>query len=117
MPQILCITGATSGIGRSTAERFAAEGWRNLRCDLHGTGVRVTNVEPGMSETEFSLVRYKGNAAVAGAIYKSACPLQAEDIADAIWWAGTRPAHVNVCRIEVMPVSQSNGGTRVYKGQ
>lgn len=78
----------------------------NLIADLLGTPVRVTNVEPGMAETEFSLVRFKGDSAQAARVYEGTQPLQAEDIAEVVYWAATRPAHVNINRIEVMPVSQ-----------
>jgi len=105
--------GNVYGGTKAFVEQFS----RNLRCDLHGTGVRVTNVEPGMLETEFSLVRFKGDAAAAAAVYRDAEHLRAEDIADAIWWAGPRPAHVNICRIEVMPICQSIGPHRVYRGE
>ncbi len=79
----------------------------NLRTDLLGTKVRVTNVEPGMAETEFSLVRFKGDDSKAGRIYDGAQPLAAADIADVVYWAATRPAHVNINRVEVMPVCQA----------
>lgn len=79
----------------------------NLRADLLGTQVRVTNVEPGMAETEFSLVRFKGDDRKADRIYEGVQPLQAEDIADVVYWAATRPAHVNINRVEVMPVGQA----------
>ena len=79
----------------------------NLRADLLGTQVRVTNVEPGMAETEFSLVRFKGDDRKADRIYEGVQPLQAEDIADVVYWAATRPAHVNINRVEVMPVCQA----------
>ena len=79
----------------------------NLRADLLGTPVRVTNVEPGMAETEFSLVRFKGDAHQAGQVYAGVQPLQAEDIAEVIYWAATRPAHVNINRVELMPVGQA----------
>ena len=105
--------GNVYGGTKAFVEQFS----RSLRCDLYGTAVRVTNVEPGLLETEFSLVRFKGDTAVASALYQGANPLRAEDIADIIWWAGTRPAHVNICRVEVMPTSQSPSAHRVYKGQ
>jgi 3-hydroxy acid dehydrogenase/malonic semialdehyde reductase len=105
--------GNVYGGTKAFVEQFS----RNLRCDLHGTGVRVTNVEPGLLETEFSLVRFKGDAARADAVYEGAEPLRPEDIAEIIWWVGARPAHVNICRVEVMPTCQSNVGPRVYKGQ
>ena len=79
----------------------------NLRADLLGTKVRVTNIEPGMAETEFSLVRFKGDDSKAGRIYEGAQSLQAADIADVVYWAATRPAHVNINRVEVMPVCQA----------
>lgn len=79
----------------------------NLRADLLGTGVRVTNVEPGMVETEFSVVRFHGDAARAGKVYEGMRPLSAADIADTVLWCVTRPPHVNVNTIEVMPVQQA----------
>ncbi len=79
----------------------------NLRSDLHGTGVRVTCVEPGMAETEFSTVRYGGDAAKAGAVYAGMQPLTADDVAESIYWAATLPQHVNVNAIELMATAQS----------
>lgn len=79
----------------------------NLRADLSGKNVRVTNIEPGLAETEFSLVRFHGNAEKAGSVYRGTAPLSADDIADAVMWALTRPAHVNINRIEIMPSCQS----------
>jgi 3-hydroxy acid dehydrogenase/malonic semialdehyde reductase len=79
----------------------------NLRSDVLGTAVRVTSIEPGMAETEFSLVRFQGDAERARKVYEGVTPLSGADVADAILWAVTRPAHVNVNRIEVMPVQQA----------
>jgi 3-hydroxy acid dehydrogenase / malonic semialdehyde reductase len=80
----------------------------NLRSDLHGTGVRVTCVEPGLcGGTEFSEVRFGGDRERAAAVYAGMQPLTAEDIAAAIEWATSQPPHVNVNTIELMPVSQS----------
>ena len=79
----------------------------NLRSDLHGTGVRVTSVEPGMADTEFSLVRFGGDQAQADDVYTGMQPLTADDIAEAIYWAATQPQHVNVNRIELMATDQS----------
>lgn len=78
----------------------------NLRADVVGTGVRVTSIEPGMAETEFSLVRLK-DADRARSVYEGMTPLSAGDVADAVHWAVTRPAHVNVNRIELMPERQA----------
>jgi serine 3-dehydrogenase len=85
-----------------------------LRSDLHGTGVRVTSIEPGLAETEFTLVRTGGDQAASDAFYKGAHPLTAEDIADEVFWIATLPPHVNITRLEVMPVSQSWAGFQVY---
>jgi 3-hydroxy acid dehydrogenase/malonic semialdehyde reductase len=80
----------------------------NLRSDLHGTGVRVTCVEPGLvGGTEFSRVRFGGDTERAAAVYAGAQPLTAEDIAAAIEWATSQPAHVNINVIELMPTGQS----------
>jgi NADP-dependent 3-hydroxy acid dehydrogenase YdfG len=87
------------------AERAINDG---LRQDLLGTPVRVTTVDPGMVETEFSNVRFHGDAERAAKVYKGIQPLRAEDVADAILWAVTRPAHVNVARVLLTPVQQAN---------
>jgi 3-hydroxy acid dehydrogenase/malonic semialdehyde reductase len=79
----------------------------NLRSDLHGTGVRVTSVEPGMADTEFSLTRFSGDQAKADAVYAGMQPLTPDDIAESIHWAATLPAHVNVNTIELMATAQS----------
>jgi NADP-dependent 3-hydroxy acid dehydrogenase YdfG len=86
------------------AVRALTEG---LRVDLHGTGVRVTTVDPGLVETEFSLVRFDGDAAKAKVPYAGMTPLAGADVADAIVWAATRPAHVNVSEIVLFPTDQS----------
>lgn len=79
----------------------------NLRADLLGTRVRVTNIEPGLAESEFSLVRFKGDDSKAARIYEGTQPLRPEDIADIVYWAATCPAHININRVEVMPVNQA----------
>ena len=79
----------------------------NLRADLLGTRVRVTNVEPGLAESEFSLVRFKGDDTKAARTYEGTQPLRPEDIADIVHWVATRPAHVNLNSVEVMPVCQA----------
>jgi len=79
----------------------------NLRSDLHGTGVRVSCVEPGMADTEFSTVRYGGDTTKADAVYAGMQPLTPDDVAESIYWAATLPQHVNVNTIELMPTAQS----------
>lgn len=86
---------------------FVGQFSNNLRCDLHGTGVRVTNIEPGLAETEFSVVRFGGDKAKADSVYAGTDPLTAEDIAEIVFWTASRPAHVNINSLEVMPVCQS----------
>jgi len=87
----------------------------NLRADLFGRRVRVTNIEPGLAESEFSLVRFKGDADKAKAVYKGVTPLSPDDIAEAVFWCATLPEHVNVNRLEVMPVMQSFAGFAVKR--
>ncbi len=79
----------------------------NLKADLLGTKVRVTNIEPGMAETEFSVVRYKGNKKRADSVYTGTKPLTERDIAETVLWCITRPAHVNINTIELMSVDQA----------
>ena len=86
-----------------------------LRSDLHGTGVRVTSVEPGMAETEFTLVRTSGNQEASDKLYKGADPMTAEDVADTLYWIATLPPHMNINRIELMPVKQSFGPFQVAR--
>ena len=88
----------------------------NLRADLLGKNIRVTNIEPGMAETEFSVVRFHGDQQKAGNIYAGMQPLMADDIAEAIFWAITRPAHVNVNRMEIMPTQQAFSPFAVSRG-
>jgi serine 3-dehydrogenase len=78
-----------------------------LRSDLSAKGVRVTSIEPGLSESEFTLVRTGGDQAAYDKIYAGANPLQPEDIAETIYWVASLPAHVNINSVEMMPVSQS----------
>lgn len=88
----------------------------NLRADLHGTGVRVSNIEPGLCEgSEFSNVRFKGDDERAAQLYQYANALTAQDIANTALWLYQTPAHMNVNSIEVMPTSQSFAGLQVYK--
>jgi len=87
------------------AEKVISEG---LKIDLIGTAVRVTSVDPGMAETEFSKVRFRGDEERAAKVYERITPLTAEDIADAILWAATRPAHVNIHNIVLTTIDQAN---------
>jgi len=88
---------------------------RNLRADLLGTGVRVTDIAPGLAETEFSLVRFKGDSEKAKAPYNGMEPLTGEDIAKATTWALDQPPHVNINRIEIMPTAQAWGPVAVHR--
>ncbi len=90
----------------------------NLRSDLLGTGVRVTDIQPGLtSDTEFSVVRFKGDAEKAAAIYKGVTALSADDVADAIHWVATRPAHVNINVVQLMATSQAWGPFAIHRQQ
>ncbi len=80
---------------------------RALRLELCGTGIRVGSIDPGLTETEFSLVRYKGDAEKARRVYEGVDPLTAEDIAEALVWLATRPPHVNVDEMIIKPVAQA----------
>ncbi|HJS40901.1 MAG TPA: SDR family NAD(P)-dependent oxidoreductase [Sphingomicrobium sp.] len=86
-----------------------------LRCDLAGTGVRVTSIEPGMVETEFTIVRTGGDKAASDALYAKMEPMTAEDIANTIWWVASLPPHVNINAIELMPTTQSWAGFAVHR--
>ena len=86
-----------------------------LRSDLHGTGVRVTSIEPGMVETEFTLVR-TGSQTASDALYGDANPMTAEDIAETLFWVANQPAHLNFNTIELMPVTQSFAGFQIARG-
>lgn len=79
----------------------------NLRADLLGKNIRVTNIEPGMAETEFSIVRFAGDKNKADNLYAGMQPLTAYDIAETILWTLCRPAHVNINRVEIMPTQQA----------
>jgi 3-hydroxy acid dehydrogenase / malonic semialdehyde reductase len=88
----------------------------NLRADLWGTKVRVTDIEPGLvGGTEFSSVRFKGDDAKAAGVYQGTEALTPDDIADAVHWVATRPARVNVNTLQVMPVSQSFAPLRIHR--
>lgn len=95
--------GNVYGATKAFIEQFSL----NLRCDLLGKNIRVTNIEPGMCETEFSVVRFGGDKSQADNVYAGMQPLTAEDIANTIFWCLDQPAHVNINRVEIMPVMQA----------
>jgi serine 3-dehydrogenase len=105
----------TGGNVYGGSKAFVSQFSLNLRADLHGTGVRVTTLEPGMAETEFTVVRTHGDQAASDALYQGAQPMTAQDIADTIFWIATLPPHLNVNRLEMMPVSQSFAGFQVAR--
>lgn len=86
-----------------------------LRADLHGKGVRVTSIEPGLCESEFTLVRTGGSQEAYDSLYKGANALQPEDIANTIYWVANLPKHMNINSLEVMPVSQAWGGWQIAR--
>ncbi|NTJ44777.1 SDR family oxidoreductase [Agrobacterium larrymoorei] len=88
-----------------------------LRSDMHGKGVRVTSIEPGMCETEFTLVRTGGNQEASNTLYKGVHPILPEDIANTIHWVASQPKHININSIEVMPVNQSFAGFQVHRDE
>jgi len=98
--------GAVYGGSKAFVRQFSLD----LRCDLHGTGVRVTSVEPGMIETEFTIVRTGGDKAASDALYANMNPMTAEDTAEILLWIASQPRHINVNTIELMPTSQSFAG-------
>jgi serine 3-dehydrogenase (NADP+) len=105
----------TGGNVYAGTKAFVSQFSLDLRCDLHGTGVRVTSIEPGMAETEFTLVRTGGDSAASDTLYKGVDPISADDIAETIFWIANLPLHLNVNRIEMMPVRQSFAGFQVAR--
>ena len=103
--------GAVYGATKAFVRQFSLD----LRCDLAGTGVRVTSIEPGMVETEFTIVRTGGDKEASDKLYANMNPMTADDIADTIWWVANLPAHVNVNAIELMPTSQTFAGFTVSR--
>jgi serine 3-dehydrogenase (NADP+) len=87
----------------------------DLRSDLAGTGVRVTSVEPGMAETEFTIVRTGGDKQASDKLYAGMNPMTSEDLADLFWWLANVPPHLNINTVELMPVSQSFAGFTVTR--
>ncbi len=103
------------GNAYGATKAFVRQFSNNLRCDLHGTGVRVTTIEPGLAETEFSVVRFGGDKAKADAVYEGTDPLTAADIAEIVYWTACRPAHVNINSLEVMPICQSWSSFAIHR--
>ncbi|HYG48833.1 MAG TPA: SDR family NAD(P)-dependent oxidoreductase [Allosphingosinicella sp.] len=103
--------GAVYGGTKAFVRQFSLD----LRSDLHGTGVRVTSIEPGMAETEFTLVRTGGDQAASDTLYRGANPMTAEDIAETLFWVASLPPHLNINVLELMPVSQSFAGFQVAR--
>jgi len=103
--------GNVYGATKAFVQQFS----RNLRADLFGTQVRVTNLAPGMAESEFSQVRFKGNDAAAAKVYSGAEPIKPENIAEIVFFVATLPSHINVNSMEVMPVDQTWGPLAVSR--
>jgi len=103
--------GAVYGGTKAFVRQFSLD----LRCDLAGTGVRVTSIEPGMAETEFTVVRTGGDKQASDKLYAGMNPMTPEDFGDLFWWLATLPPHLNINTIELMPVSQSWAGFSVER--
>jgi serine 3-dehydrogenase (NADP+) len=103
--------GAVYGGTKAFVRQFSLD----LRCDVAGTGVRVTSIEPGMVETEFTIVRTGGDKAASDKLYAGMDPMSADDIAETILWVANLPAHVNINTIELMPTSQSFAGFSIAR--
>lgn len=103
--------GNVYGGSKAFVEQFSL----NLRCDLLGTKVRATCIQPGMAETEFSKIRFKGNEEKAATVYEGAEALTAEDIAETVQWVVNRPAHVNINTLELMSIDQAWGPFAVHR--
>ena len=105
------VGGNVYGATKAFVKQFS----RNLRADLLGKNIRVTNIEPGLAESEFSIVRFKGDRQRADQVYEGTDPLTPEDIADIIHWVTSLPPHVNINALEVMPVCQAWDCLKVNK--
>jgi len=103
--------GAVYGGTKAFVRQFSLD----LRADLHGSGVRITSIEPGMAETEFTIVRTGGDKDASQKLYAGMNPMTADDIAETIWWVATLPPHLNINAIELMPVSQSFAGFVIHR--
>lgn len=103
--------GNVYGATKAFIEQFSL----NLRCDLHGKKVRVTNIEPGLVETEFSLVRFAGDEQRAASVYEGIEAMTPEDIAESVVWCASMPERVNVNRLELMATMQTPAGFRFFR--
>ncbi len=103
------------GNAYGATKAFVKQFSKNLLTDLVQTGIRVTNIEPGLAQSEFSIVRFRGNRSEADNVYKGTQPLTPEDIAEIVHWTTSMPAHVNINTVEVMPVCQSCGPLVIHK--
>lgn len=103
------------GNAYGSTKAFVDQFSRNLRADLLGKKVRVSNIAPGMAESEFSNVRFKGDDSKADQVYQDTEPLRPEDIAEMVWWAANLPPHVNINAIEAMSINQSWGHLAVNR--
>ena len=94
---------------------FVKQFSKNLLADLIQTRIRVTNIEPGLAESEFSVIRFHGDKEKADAVYQGTQPLTPADIAEIVYWVTSVPPHVNICTVEVMPVCQSCGPLAIHR--
>lgn len=106
----------TGGNAYGGTKAFVRQFSLGLRSDLHGTGVRVTSIEPGMTETEFTLVRTGGNQDASDTLYAGVNPMTGDDIAETLYWIASLPPHLNINAIELMPVNQSFAGFQIARG-
>jgi 3-hydroxy acid dehydrogenase/malonic semialdehyde reductase len=112
------VAGSTSYPGANVygaTKAFVKQFSNNLRSDLLGTPIRVTNIEPGLAETEFSLVRFDGDSERAAEVYTGTQPLTGDDIAEIIYWVTSLPSHININSLEVMPVCQAWGPFAIHR--
>jgi len=98
-----------------STKAFVRQFSRNLRADLFGTRIRVTNIEPGLGETEFAIVRFGGDVEKAAQVYEGTEPLTPDDIANIVYWVANQPAHVNINCVEVMPTCQAFGTLAIHR--
>jgi len=103
------------GNAYGATKAFVKQFSRNLRLDLASAKVRVTCIEPGLAESEFSVVRFKGDREKAAKVYEGCEPLTPDDIAGIVFWAATLPTRVNIDLLEVMPLCQTSGGFTVHR--